>query len=55
MTRESDQDVSLEERGALANRAGADIFVSIHLNWIENRPLARASRPTTWARPTTPT
>ena len=37
MTRESDQDVSLEQRGALANRAGADIFVSIHLNWIENR------------------
>jgi N-acetylmuramoyl-L-alanine amidase len=37
MTRESDQDVSLKERGALANRAGGDIFVSIHLNWIENR------------------
>ncbi len=37
MTRESDRDVSLEQRGALANRAGADIFVSIHLNWIENR------------------
>lgn len=37
MTRESDHDVSLKERGALANRAGGDIFVSIHLNWIENR------------------
>jgi len=37
MTRQSDADVSLEERGKLANRAGADIFVSIHLNWIENR------------------
>ncbi|HEX4960955.1 MAG TPA: N-acetylmuramoyl-L-alanine amidase [Thermoanaerobaculia bacterium] len=37
MTREADQDVSLEQRGTLANRAGADIFVSIHLNWIENR------------------
>ena len=37
MTRESDQNVSLERRGALANEAGADIFVSIHLNWIENR------------------
>ena len=37
MTRESDQDVSLEQRGTLANHAGADIFVSIHLNWIENR------------------
>jgi N-acetylmuramoyl-L-alanine amidase len=37
MTREGDRDVSLERRGALANQAGADIFVSIHLNWIENR------------------
>jgi N-acetylmuramoyl-L-alanine amidase len=37
MTRDSDRDVSLKERGALANRIGADIFVSIHLNWIENR------------------
>jgi N-acetylmuramoyl-L-alanine amidase len=37
MTREDDRDVSLEQRGALANREGADIFVSIHLNWIENR------------------
>jgi N-acetylmuramoyl-L-alanine amidase len=27
----------LEDRGLAANRAGADIFVSIHLNWIENR------------------
>jgi N-acetylmuramoyl-L-alanine amidase len=37
MTRDADRDVSLRQRGALANRAGADIFVSIHLNWIENR------------------
>ncbi len=37
MTRDADRDVSLKERGALANRVGADIFVSIHLNWIENR------------------
>jgi len=37
MTRDGDRDVSLERRGTLANRAGADIFVSIHLNWIENR------------------
>jgi N-acetylmuramoyl-L-alanine amidase len=37
MTRESDRDVSLKERGTLANRAGGDIFVSIHLNWIENQ------------------
>ena len=37
MTREGDRDVSLEQRGAFANRTGADIFVSIHVNWIENR------------------
>ncbi|HKI05560.1 MAG TPA: N-acetylmuramoyl-L-alanine amidase [Thermoanaerobaculia bacterium] len=37
MTREGDQNVSLERRGALANQAGADIFVSIHLNWIESQ------------------
>jgi N-acetylmuramoyl-L-alanine amidase len=37
MTRESDRDLSLEQRGVLANRAGGDIFVSIHLNWIENQ------------------
>ncbi|HEY4597572.1 MAG TPA: N-acetylmuramoyl-L-alanine amidase [Thermoanaerobaculia bacterium] len=37
MTRDADRDVSLKERGALANRIGGDIFVSIHLNWIENR------------------
>lgn len=37
MTRESDRAVSLEQRGKLANEAGADIFVSIHLNWLENR------------------
>jgi N-acetylmuramoyl-L-alanine amidase len=37
MTRADDHSVSLEERGQAANRAGADIFVSIHLNWIENR------------------
>lgn len=37
MTREADGDVSLEQRGKLANRQGADIFVSIHVNWIENQ------------------
>jgi N-acetylmuramoyl-L-alanine amidase len=37
MTRDGDRDVSLRQRGALANQAGADIFVSIHLNWIANR------------------
>lgn len=37
MTRRTDQEVSLADRGAMANREGADIFVSIHVNWIENR------------------
>jgi N-acetylmuramoyl-L-alanine amidase len=29
--------VALEKRGELAYMGGADIFVSIHVNWIENR------------------
>ena len=37
MTREADADLSLEQRGAVANREGADIFVSIHVNWIDNQ------------------
>lgn len=37
MTRERDEEVSLEERAKLANESGADIFVSIHVNWIANR------------------
>jgi N-acetylmuramoyl-L-alanine amidase len=37
MTRDRDEAVPLEKRGELANRGSADIFVSIHVNWIENR------------------
>jgi len=37
MTRDHDEAVALEKRGELANKGGADIFVSIHVNWIENR------------------
>jgi N-acetylmuramoyl-L-alanine amidase len=37
LTRQADRDVSLAERGTLANQGGADIFVSVHVNWIENR------------------
>lgn len=37
LTRQTDEEVSLAERGTLANKGSADIFVSIHVNWIENR------------------
>jgi N-acetylmuramoyl-L-alanine amidase len=37
LTRQDDRTVSLQERTEIANRAGADIFVSIHVNWIEKR------------------
>jgi N-acetylmuramoyl-L-alanine amidase len=37
MTRDRDEAVPLEKRGELANKGSADIFVSIHVNWIENR------------------
>lgn len=35
MTRETDVDVSLQERALLANESQADIFVSIHVNWFD--------------------
>ena len=37
MTREEDRDVALAERTAFANHQRADIFLSIHVNWIEAR------------------
>jgi N-acetylmuramoyl-L-alanine amidase len=37
MTRRDDSAVNLAERAAIANRMGADIFVSVHVNWIEDR------------------
>ena len=37
MTRQDDSAVSLAERAAIANRSGADVFVSVHVNWIEDR------------------
>lgn len=37
MTREEDRAVTLRERALAANQAKADLFVSIHVNWIGNR------------------
>jgi len=35
MTREADETKSLKKRGDMANNAGGDIFLSIHVNWME--------------------
>jgi len=40
MTREKDRTLSLEERVEFANSSGADLFISIHINYIPNKPLA---------------
>jgi N-acetylmuramoyl-L-alanine amidase len=37
LTRERDERVLLRDRARFANEAGADLFVSIHLNWLEPR------------------
>jgi N-acetylmuramoyl-L-alanine amidase len=34
MTREEDRRLSLKERVAFANQQGADLFISIHINWL---------------------
>jgi len=39
MTRQSDQTLSLDKRVAFANENRADVFVSIHVNWIEPREI----------------
>jgi N-acetylmuramoyl-L-alanine amidase len=36
MTRERDEYLTLAQRTAIANRSGAELFVSIHLNWSPN-------------------
>lgn len=41
LTREDDSSVGLRERTALANEAGADVFVSIHLNSLPLGPSRR--------------
>jgi len=37
MTRTGDQTVPLKERTLIANASGADLFVSIHVNWLPDR------------------
>jgi len=37
LTRELDEFVSLEDRAVFANTRRGDLFISIHLNWIETR------------------
>lgn len=39
MTREADKTLSLEKRVAFANASHADLFVSIHVNWMEPREI----------------
>lgn len=39
MTRETDDTLSLEKRVAFANANNADLFVSIHVNWMEPREI----------------
>lgn len=39
MTRTDDRDVSLSKRAAIANRSGADLFVSVHMNASTSRSL----------------
>ena len=38
LTREDDLDLSLEERAAVANAWGADLFIALHHNAIDNKP-----------------
>ena len=39
MTRDKDETIPLRQRTVVANVQGADLFVSIHLNWIDGGPI----------------
>src|SRR5215208_2702611 len=39
LTRDTDRVVSLERRVAFANENKADLFVSVHINWMESRTI----------------
>jgi N-acetylmuramoyl-L-alanine amidase len=36
LTRSGDETLTLQQRANMANQAGGDLFVSIHLNWLRN-------------------
>ena len=46
LTREDDVDLTLEDRAAVANTWGADLFISLHHNAIDNKP--RVNHTTVW-------
>ncbi|MFH1747172.1 MAG: N-acetylmuramoyl-L-alanine amidase [Planctomycetota bacterium] len=46
LTRDGDEEVSLADRAAIANEWGADLFISLHHNAIDNKP--QVNRTSVW-------